>query len=237
MSKKARYSTQDTEMSTTTVTSTKRGAGRYRKRASKTNFKNYANLGKGFPKKLVETHKYAELVNLATGAAGAQASYTFSCNGLYDPNITGTGHQPMYFDQLSAIYDHYCCVASKISVRFCPQTTTVPCLVAVYVNDDSTVTPNIQGAIEQSTGVTALLGPNTDLTKQLKLSWNAKSYFGKDPLSNTELQGTASANPTEQSFYTITIDSAAQAIATTVVVLVEIEYTAVWKEVKDLTSS
>ena len=35
-----------------------------------------------------------------TCTAGALQQYTFAMNGLYDPNLTGTGSQPRYFDTL-----------------------------------------------------------------------------------------------------------------------------------------
>lgn len=42
--------------------------------------------------------------------------YQFSSNGLFDPDITGTGHQPMYFDNYSAVYKRYRVVKSAITV-------------------------------------------------------------------------------------------------------------------------
>lgn len=39
--------------------------------------------------------------------AGGSNSWTFSLNTLYDPDVTGTGNQPQFFDNYSAIYDKY----------------------------------------------------------------------------------------------------------------------------------
>jgi len=194
--------------------------------------------GVGFPKMLKMTQKYVEQVNFQTGSLGALATYSFSCNGMYDPNITGTGHQPMYFDQLGALYDHYCVIASKITVTFTKgdTQTTMPVTVGIYVNDDSTVTPTIFGIMENSLATSAVIHAGQP-TAVCKLGWSAAKYFGKSPLANTELQGTTSGNPTEQSMFTLFIDSSLGLQVGAALATVEIEYIAIWKELRDIASS
>lgn len=65
--------------------------------------------------------KYNTVITLDPGNAGTAssiASYSFSANGLYDPDISGTGHQPLYFDNLSALYSKYVVQYSKIRATF-----------------------------------------------------------------------------------------------------------------------
>lgn len=202
--------------------------------------KNMVEMGMGFPKKLCVKQRYCEVIQLATagGGTGALNYYSFSANGMYDPNITGTGHQPMYFDQYGALYDHYCVIGSKISVRFTPTSTAYPCaIVGVFVNDDTTVTPTLFGIMENSLAVHTTVPNTANNNYRLTRKWSAKKFFGKAPLANTELQGTTSGNPTEQSFYTIFIDSSAAAAAASVQAEVTIDYIAVWKELKDIATS
>ena len=40
------------------------------------------------------------MISFSSRTAGALQQYTFAMNGLYDPNLTGTGSQPRYFDTL-----------------------------------------------------------------------------------------------------------------------------------------
>lgn len=43
-----------------------------------------------------------------TTTAGALQQYVFRLNSLHDPDYTGTGHQPLYYDQLTSyIYNQY----------------------------------------------------------------------------------------------------------------------------------
>ena len=53
-----------------------------------------------------------------TPTAAAATAYVYSANGLYDPDITGAGHQPMSFDQLIGMYEHYTVQSGKITVNF-----------------------------------------------------------------------------------------------------------------------
>lgn len=198
--------------------------------------RNRVSVGKGLPKQMIITQKYREVVPL-NSVAGSTAVYSFSCNSIYDPNYTGTGHQPMYFDQLGALYDHYCVIGSKI--RYKIVNASVPVKLAFYVNDDSAVTPTSpEGASELTSGKLFLL-PASGTTAPLRFtgSWSAKKYFGKGVLANTELQGTTSSNPTEQSFYTLVTQSADLSSNSSVYIDAEIDYIVVWKELKDIGQS
>lgn len=194
--------------------------------------------GLGFPKRMTMTHKYCEKLTLNTGAGGIITYYNFNANSVYDPNSTGTGHQPMYFDQLMAIYDHYCVIGSKITVKVVKTDSAVaaPSTWGIYINDDSTGAADLKAALEQTSGkhkVITVSEPRCILTHK----WSAKKAFGGSVLANTELQGTASANPTEYQCYTLWVDSSTSATQTTHEIDVEIEYIVVYKELKDIGSS
>lgn len=48
------------------------------------------------------------------GAGGAN-KWAFSFNSLYDPDVTGTGHQPMFLDNYAQIYNKYKVSFAKIT--------------------------------------------------------------------------------------------------------------------------
>jgi len=59
--------------------------------------------------------RYSEKVSL-TSTSGALDRYDFAGNGLYDPNLTGTGHQPYCFDTYNVLYRRYCVHGARIKV-------------------------------------------------------------------------------------------------------------------------
>lgn len=78
--------------------------------------------------------------------AGVPAFYQFAGNSLYDPDISGTGHQPLGFDQWSAFYNKYCVTGSKIRAVYTLTTTSTVaqqsvkfCLVPLASDVDSSV--------------------------------------------------------------------------------------------------
>jgi len=70
----------------------------------------------GFPDRERVTLVYVDTV-ARTCASVTGTDYVFSGNGLFDPDITGTGNQPINFDDWSAIYLRYRCYGSRIEVN------------------------------------------------------------------------------------------------------------------------
>lgn len=195
-------------------------------------------LSIGFPKTLKFKHKYVEQF-LLTDASTIQ-NYQFSCNGMYDPNITGTGHQPMYFDQLGALYDHYTVIGSKIKYRVVPSGTAIqnPYKIITWINDDTTSTGDATSFSENKFAKTRLCTGGVNPSQIILTNkWSAKKFFGGSVMANDELKGTTSANPAEQSYFQISFRTLDGTSTVSVYVLVEIEYVAIWKELKELASS
>lgn len=192
------------------------------------------NLGLGFPKRLCCTLKYTGSASL-TSTAGSVATLRYSCNGLFDPNISGVGHQPLYFDNLMAIYNHYTVIGSKLTARFCPSSaSTGPGIFAIMQNDDTTAAGiDVPNVTEQtlSTGIRLIpIGLSSPMSATLK--WSAKRTFGGSVLANDNLQGNATSNPLEQSYYDMRYQDSGGGNSA-LIVYVEVEYTAIFDELKD----
>lgn len=201
-------------------------------------YNRYIGVKPGFPQIMKMKHKYVEVVGMTDTGAGA--TYFFSCNGMYDPNITGSGHQPYYFDQMGAIYDHYCVIQSKIKCTIVPAGTTVmyPYRVSCFLNDDTSLTAGADSAAEQTTGSVGVCAGGVNPTPiVLRKAWNASTTFHPNPLADSELRGTPSANPTEQTYYCLYLRALATGVTVEVYVQMEIEFTAMWTELKDLAAS
>lgn len=197
---------------------------------------NTSNFGRGIPKKLTVTHTYVETVNLQSGIAGALAVYSFSANGMYDPNITGTGHQPMLFDQIGALYNHYCVIGSKATFTLTPISGANDCIIGCFLNDDTT-TPSRNGILENPTCKYLCTPYLMNTAKSWTLKWSGKQNFGKLLIGNSAFSGTTGSNPAEQSYYTAFIDAADIGTQQTFRLNVKIEYIAIWTERVDIASS
>lgn len=193
--------------------------------------------GVGFPLKMMMVHKYFETVDVSN-TSGSTAVYQWRCNSLFDPNYTGSGHQPFYFDQVASIYSHYTVIGAKISVKVSHGPsggTAANC--AIFINDDTAVTPTVYACMEQTKSRYRFLTANTYDPITLRLKWSAKKAFGGSILGNPNLQGTVAASPSEEQLFTVAIFP--QDLSSTQVynLQVFIEYIAIWTEIRDIGSS
>lgn len=191
--------------------------------------------GFGFPPKLNIKHRYHEIFSLTTTAGGGVATQQFRCNGMYDPNVTGTGHQPLYFDQVAAVYDHFTVLKSYLKLTLSTDQSN-PQQVVVFLNDDSTVTPSGMASLQEQSSA-KYTNVVAGMTTTLYLPWDAYKTFGGSVLANDNLQGSASADPIEQQVYTVVGQAIDISKATNILVNAEIVYYAVWDEVRDIAGS
>lgn len=216
---------------------------RYYKKFNKKNTKKYkrykapntALLGN---RKLVKL-KYHEQLQMNPGVAGAPATYVFSANGMYDPNISGAGHQPRGFDQMMSLYDHFTVIKSKCIVTFmkgASQNTSV--ITCISLRDTSTVEASMQDYIEsRNTTFGSLVGAG-NATRVLKKNFSAKQFLGRPhPLSEDDLRGTTSGNPTEQAYFHLAVAPTYGVDTAAVDVSVLIEYIAILTEPQNPSSS
>lgn len=78
--------------------------------------------GIGFPQKLSVRMKYGDSFTIGTITAGTAWYNVFRTNSIFDPDVTGIGHQPRYHDQLAALYAFYYVKKTSIKVTFHPST-------------------------------------------------------------------------------------------------------------------
>jgi hypothetical protein len=151
---------------------------------------------------------YDYQLNLS-GTSGVLSRYVISANGAFDPNITGTGHQPMGFDQMMLFYEQATVVASSIRVLFSSSAST-DCRVAISLTPDTTtpVLPDIveNGLIVMDRVVGSGGTGNAHTSVELELHCDVAKYFGRshrELITSPEFYSTAAANPTEQVYFQI----------------------------------
>jgi hypothetical protein len=159
---------------------------------------------------------------------------------MFDPDITGTGHQPRGFDQLMLFYDHFVVLRAKIKVQFFNASTTTPALVFVTVRDTSTPSTSYLDYLESSLTKTTQLGVEgtTAATKVLEYDVNIGHFLGnRDPMTDPQLKGSTAANPTEGCSFHIGAFSPDLFTASGVTIMVTVEYFCALVEPKVVTAS
>lgn len=192
-----------------------------------------------FPARTVRNLRYSDNFQLTT-TAGAVASYVFAANSLFDPNVTGTGHQPMGFDQMMVFYNHFCVTKAKVFLVAANASST-PCQISL--RQDAAATPltvierilemggNAQTHLDVTGGTNAQkeLTLAVDIAKLQGITWQAL-------MADPTLRGDVAASPAELTYFHIQLFSAAGFTAV-VNFDILIEYTSYFLEPRDATQS
>lgn len=151
------------------------------------------------------TLRYVENgISVNPGAAGFADSYVFSCNGIWDPNVSGVGHQPTGFDQLMLIYQEFQVIGAKIRVEFANTDTGAHQIVGVAVMGTATEQVDTRVMIENGGCKYKTITPRNgsrDFTT-ITMGVNPNKWLGRSkPRSVDELKGTSSGNPAQQCYF------------------------------------
>ncbi len=187
-------------------------------------------------------------LGLTAPVSGNVVTYFFSANGMFDPNITGTGHQPIGFDQQMLLYEQATVVRSSIEVVFnIGPGLTVMCGVALFPDVSAVTDPQdlYENGLIKVIPITS--GSNTFQNQYMRttvrLDCDVAKYFGRPTqqslLNDDNLYTTAAANPVEQVYYGIVAWQINQdgTTTTTVGFQVLLSYDAIFWEPRKLASS
>lgn len=175
---------------------------------------------------------YYDVFTISTGAGSAGAR-VYSANGLYDPDITGAGHQPMPFDQLMLSFEHYVVLRAKCTVNFKSTSTTNTTSVAISLNAGPTPTTAYGSLVENGVLVRDRLGmyPNTGSVKTLSMPIDiAKFGCVRQLRDNPSYEGSVAANPTEQSYFHISAWNPDTVSSIDTICEIYLEYDAIFRE-------
>lgn len=191
-------------------------------------------LGGPFPTQYKCQLVYTAIPSLTLSSGSG--TYLFSTNGLYDPDITGTGKQPLYFDQLTPIYNHYTVTSSFIEIQPLFNDTAHSLVMALYIDDDTTTAPTISDAMMRPGAKCQAINTFGAAIPQLTLGWSASRNFGPVFSSNPAFRGNASANPDEQMYFTFVVRDM-NLVSTELNFRVKITYNVTWTEFKTVAES
>lgn len=195
--------------------------------------------GYGFPDRIETRLRYDQVGNM-TSTVGSIGKQVFRMNSLFDPDFTGAGHQPLYYDQLSAIYNQYAVIKSHITVTFtCKETATVPFIIGLVGDDDGTTAATFSTLQEKSHGRSKVLGLPNGGSNVLTMTdkFNCQKMLTIDPYASETYKTLTSANPAEGWFSQVWCISADGATTQALYYKAEIIYTALFTELTDVTQS
>lgn len=203
-----------------------------------------AQNNNGIARRQIVRMTYVARIVLNPAAIGVNDAHIFSANGVYDPDITGTGSQPYGFDQWMPFYNHFVVLGSKCSATFIPDGSTGEAgnfVAFVQLKSSTTSSPTeTDRNLEYPQTVYRLCG-NSRANNGVTLSKNfsTKRFLGRaSPLSDPALKGTTSANPTESAYFHVGVGPSNDTIdAGSVSVLVRINYIVALIEPKMLAKS
>lgn len=184
---------------------------RYRRYARRRRTTNIPPKGQPFPDRYRFNLRYVQYHQLDP-ASTTFAKQTFFVNSLYDPDYTGTGHQPMGYDQLTPLYNRYVVTGAKITTSFetSSASMTTGTTVGITVHEGgsfyASASQDVETLIEQGKTTYKMLGVATGghavATLSRKISMR-KEFAVKDIISGSFYSALVNASPTNGMFATI----------------------------------
>lgn len=182
-SKKARFSTQLTPKDT-------RNRGNNPARS-------LAFSGYGFSDSLTTNLVYADSIVLTPSAGTPTPLYAYRLNSVYDPDFTGIGGQPYWYDQLTAVYSRYIVVGAKMSVTFAYDNETSagvgPTIVGVQGAEASALSSTSAAVLRMTGNVTSDVLTTQSEPKTVVATYSPNQAYGGLLLDSVE--AAYNANP------------------------------------------
>lgn len=190
--------------------------------------------------------RYHTLITLDAGV-GLIAQHQFRMNSAFDPDYTGTGHQPMLYDQYAALYNRYCVLKTHMIARAIVSNNTsgVPGLMGILISTDSGGTAgfDLDELIENKyssrtiNNNTFLNGPPSKQS-QISVTWNANRFFGtRDVQDGAAHRALVTANPSQDAYANVYVASLLANNPAIQVISVIIEYDVLFSDAVTTASS
>lgn len=178
-----------------------------------------------------------------------QAQKKYSLNGLYDPDITGIGHQPLGFDQMMGLYNKYCVLGAKVTILGRPGSTSNSYPMNLVVEQSQLSSLSYQSASQawekNTCKIVTFNSSYQDVyvpQQKLGLNFSAKKTFrARDRnqlISVDHYNGDSSSNPDQQQFMYVTyLGQGDQQTTASLYVDVTIEYIVAFHDRKNILQS
>lgn len=161
--------------------------------------------GLPLPPKLRTVLTYCHNGVTGGGAGGTLSTHQFSLNNVFDPDVTGAGHQPMGYDQLMSLYQFCRVIKAKVKTIFsCGTATGNSPIVGMQFTENSSYSPSAFGVILERGNVSYDIMPQQAGYANkimVKRNWDASKWYPKTQQDDEQYACTASAGPTGEQAY------------------------------------
>lgn len=145
------------------------------------------------PARYITKMKYSDVASTSAG----NPSWKFNLNSLFDPNRTGTGHQPYGFDQLAGLYNRYRVISTSYTIS-CSSTTT-PIRYGTIVSNESLTFSSMSELCENPRSRFVVQNPGGNL-RQIHGKCYIPALMGRTKtqyMTDDRYQAITSADPAE----------------------------------------
>lgn len=91
------------------------------------------------PQRYICKMKYADVFSLTTSGISPMGTYRFNLNSIFDPNRTGTGHQPYGHDTFQTLYNRYRVIKCTYNIVATSSTNYAVQVAAIPGNEEIAV--------------------------------------------------------------------------------------------------
>ncbi len=201
-----------------------------------------------FPPTMFTVMEYSTTVTLTQGTSAIPTLQQFSGNGIYDPDITGFGIQPRYYDTLlgasdtTAPYTRYRVHGSSIKVTSFNSLTAVSSqgYISIIPSNSSVTTPSsLQEMKTRPYSKYRVIGMSAaEYPKTTKNYMKTKTLFSiKDLRDNNDCSAAYNSNPPQQWYWQVNTCNVFPTATITNVIEVKIRYFVELYELADVADS
>lgn len=191
-------------------------------------------------------HKYVDKVALSSPGLNGIQTYVFRANSLYDPDYTGTGHQPMFYDEMVTHYNKYTVMYSKLKVCISPNDNSYSKIWGIALVDDASeinASSTHTDTLEQYSHTNMTVDGRRTNSKVLTKSFYAPTEFKTSRtalLADDQQAVTSNSNPPSSVARYFIIWCMPGYVGDTlpgITIQVEISYSVMWRYSKPATGS
>jgi len=178
-----------------------------------------------FPDRYYTSLRYVSSRTLTTTTASDRLKF---CSSLYDPDVSGIGHQPYHFDTLAQVYAKYTVVSMDYKVRCYNDSDTEAAYVCVMQKAENTATTGTELALERPRSAMRIVQPRgSNCSVTISGRMDVATVHGIPPFmvqSDDRYNSNMSTSPSKLSYLFIHQDSPDGLTAVQLRYVVEINY-------------